>query len=133
MGGYYENLTVDEQGKVLAAMAGLKLNAKGGQPITRKDVNAAFLQATGKALTLDMMRDPSVVQLMSIITPGAGLSGITSRTRTTSTTGRPDPITSITDRNLAARGLPVPKASTPAPTGSTRYSAASAGGTRFGR
>ncbi len=128
---YYENLTVEEQGKVLAAMAGLKLNAKSGAPITRKDVNVAFLQATGKPLTIDMMRDPSVVQLMSTITPGTGATGTFSRGR--SSGSMPDPVTSITDRNLAARGLPVPKASNPAPMGSTRYSAASASGTRFGR
>ena len=132
MSGYYENLTVEEQGKVLAAMAGLKLNAKSGAPITRKDVNVAFLQATGKPLTIDMMRDPSVVQLMGIINPGRGVTDAFSRGRTPDS-ATPDPITSITDRNLAARGLPVPKTSGPAPMGSTRYSAASVSGSRFGR
>lgn len=133
MSGYYENLTAEEQGRVLAAVAGLKLNAKKGIPITRKDVNAAFLQATGKELTLSMMRDPSVVQLMSIITPGAGLRGAAPQTKATGVPTRPDPTISITDRNLAVRGLPVPKAPTPVPAGSTRYSATYASGSRFGR
>lgn len=130
MSGYYENLTFDEQGKVLAAMAGLKLNAQKGIPITRQDVNVAFLQATGKPLSIGYMRDPAVVQLMSLAGPGSGLKAIQNKPRTF---GAIPSSTAITDRNLATRGLPVPKTSAVPPAGTTRYSAASVGGSRFSR
>lgn len=128
MSGYYQNLTVEEQGKVLSAMAGLKLNASQGKPVTRQDVNMAFLQATGKQLSIEHMRDPSVIQLMGLVTPNRGYTGAFAEKPNSNQ--RIDPSTAITDRNLAARGLPVPKVSSPLP-GATRYSA---GGTnRFGR
>jgi len=115
---------------VLASAAGLKLNAKQGKPITRKDVNAAFLQATGRPLTQEFMRDPSVVQMMGLIAPERGSTGAFSHRREIKTPT--DPSTAITDRNMAARGLPVPNR--PPVQGATRYSAGSASDTsRFGR
>lgn len=133
MSGFYNDLTVEEQGRVLAAMAGLKLNASQGKPVTRLDVNAAFMQATGKSLSIEYMRDPAVVQLMGLVSPSRGATGAFSSNRQAQ--NRQDPSTAITDRNLAARGLPVPsRPSAPLP-GTTRYSAGSGSvsNARFGR
>lgn len=126
---YYQDLTPDEQGRVLSAMAGLKLNASQGKPVTRLDVNTAFLQATGKQLSMEYIRDPSVVQLMSIVTPSRASTGVFSEKQ--GVANRIDPSTAITDRNLAARGLPVPKTYSQTP-GITRYSA-TATNSRYGR
>lgn len=130
MSGYYTNLTFNEQQKVLSVIAGLKMNAGSGKAITRQEVNTAFMQAVGKPLSIEFMRDPSVVSLMSLVSPSRGSSGAFSQK------GNPrlntDPSTAITDRNMAARGLPVPKASTPA-LGGTRYSAGAANNSRYGR
>lgn len=129
--GYYENLSPEEQGQVLAVMAGLKLNRDRGQAITREDVNAAFLQATGKPLSVEYMRDPAVIQLMSLVSPARGETGAFVKGRV-SGSGVYNPSIAITDRNLAARGLPVPKAPAPPLTGTTRYSASAVSG-RFGK
>lgn len=131
MGNFYNQLTPEEQGSVLSAVAGLKLNAKQGKAITRKEINAAFLQATGKTLSLEYMRDPSVVQLMSMVSPAKSYTGVYSANQPKTSTGA-YPSTSITDRNLAARGLPVPKTSTYVP-GQTRYSAGFTANSRYGR
>lgn len=129
MSGYYTNLTLEEQGKVLSAMAGLKLNATQGKPVTRQDINMAFLQATGKPLSLEYMRDPSVVQLLGLVNPRASTGAFADKRIQNQ---KIDPSTAITDRNLAARGLPVPTRSTPMP-GATRYSAGATNNSRYGR
>lgn len=129
MAGYYNNLTQDEQGKVLGEMAALKINASNKQ-ITRSDVNAAFTRATGKALTQEYMRDPSVIQLMGVAASSAvGASAFSSRK--SSAPGPRSSGTSITDRNISTMGLPVPKAPAPPPAGGTRYSAGAASGAKF--
>lgn len=126
MSGYYNSLTTEEQNKVLAALAGLKLHAKRGETITRNEINIAFSQATGKQLSQEYMRDPSVVQLMGLLAPSRLQTGAVYRGSGSQKSA--DPSIAITDRNLAARGLPVPKSAASLP-GVTRYSA----GSRFGR
>jgi hypothetical protein len=110
---YYGDLSVEEQGKVLSAMAGLKLNARNGVPITRAQINSAFMQALGKPLSMEYMRDPSVVQLLSLESHGKAEAAIKTQQANQF---------SSTDAHLAARGLPVPPASSTT-VGSTRYSA----------
>lgn len=130
MSGYYNDLTFDEQQKVLSAMVGLKLNLNSGKPVTRQDINAAFMQATGKQLSIEYMRDPSVVQLMGLVSEGRASTGaFKSDPRINK---KPDPVTTMTDRNLAARGLPVPSRAPSIP-GATRYSAGAVGNSRYGR
>jgi hypothetical protein len=128
---YYQNLNAEEQGKVLSVMVGLKLNANRGQKVTREEVNKAFIQAVGKPLSLEYMRDPSVVQLMGLLAPERAQTGVYSGTK--QATPRSAHTAAITDRNLASRGLPVPKTPSPPPMGATRYSASATGDSRFGR
>lgn len=113
---YYQDLTIEEQNKVLGAMAGLKLNAK-DRKITRQDINVAFAQALGRPLSMEYMRDPSVVQLLSL----EGY-GVQSALKVEEKPKAPNQFAS-TDSHLAARGLPTPKAGTGTVIGSTRYSA----------
>jgi len=116
---YYQNLTFDEQQKVLSAMAGLRLNAGKGQAITREDINIAFARAVGKPLSIEYMRDSSVVQLMGLLGSGRGNTRVHGR-------GEKAPKympLSSTDAHLAARGMPVSNPSMGSSLGSTRYSA----------
>ena len=104
MGGYYTELSLEEQGAVLAAAAGLRLNRKLGKEITRKDLNAAFAKATdGKQLSNEFMRDPAVIQLMSLLAPGRGQTGAFKNEKDIDKT----------DKNLEARGIPVLRTGTP--------------------
>lgn len=130
--GYYEDLSFEEEQAILSVMASLKLNRDRGQAVTRQDINKAFAQATGKVLSLYHMRDPAVIQLMSMISPVHKETGAFSRSRTPGSVPS-DPSIAITDKNLAARGLPVPRAPAPTPIGATRYSSSAAPGSRFGR
>ncbi|OGM28882.1 hypothetical protein A2801_02890 [Candidatus Woesebacteria bacterium RIFCSPHIGHO2_01_FULL_41_10] len=63
----YKDLTIEEREKVMAATAGLRFNKDPDKPIDRRKVNVAFRAATGKELSQEYMRDPSVVTLMSQI------------------------------------------------------------------
>ena len=114
---YYQNLTAEEQGKILSVMAGLKLNLKAGKPLTMMDINSAFTQATGKTLSMDYMRDPAVVQLVSLVSTSK-----VSAPRQFGTSS-PNPTTQSTDAHLAARGIPVAQGNMGTTLGSTRYSA----------
>ncbi len=120
---YYQDLTPEQQRNILSAMAGLRLNASQGKEITRQEVNAAFRQATGKELSLEYMRDPAVVQMMSLLAPSRATTDF--RSRTNPQNAIPSNPYAQTDSNLAVRGLPVPKPPAAGmPAGySTRYSA----------
>lgn len=96
-------------------MAGLRLNAGKGQAITREDINTAFTRAVGKPLSIEYMRDPSVVQLMGLLGSGRGVTGVHSR--------EAKPLISSTDSHLQARGIPVASPRMNTTMGSTRYSA----------
>jgi hypothetical protein len=133
MSGYYNDLTQEEQIAVVSAMAGLRLNAKNGKKVTRQDLNSAFVQATGKQLTQEYMRDPAVVQLMTLLAPSRGETGAFRDKRQETAQQELSATTAITDRNLAARGMPVPTRPATPPPGATRYSASASGGSRFGK